>query len=215
MQLCYCVVMKSLCPLCRSIITFTSASSFAHCIHCDAYSKDPYQFLNNTDEKNRYLLHDNTLDNPGYIQFLTPLAQLIQKHVKQDSLGLDYGCGPVFALEKTLNYFANLNHYDLYFHPNKDVFNTTYDFIVLSEVIEHLKRVDEVINRCLECLKPQGMLFIQTQRHDEVKDIDAWYYAKEPTHLFFLSLQTFDFIASQFQLDIIDITPRIVVLKKR
>ena len=207
--------MKSLCPCCRNIITFTSASSFAHCIHCDAYSKDPYQLLNELEEKNRYLLHDNTLDNAGYIQFLTPLAQIIKKHVSHDSLGLDYGCGPVFALEKALDGYTHLNHYDLFFHPNKEVFNTTYDYIVLSEVIEHLKRVDEVIKLCLQSLKSNGMLFIQTLRHDDVKKIDAWWYTKEPTHIFFLSLQTFEFIATHYQLEIIEVTPRIVVLKKR
>jgi SAM-dependent methyltransferase len=207
--------MKHRCPLCYTVLTFTIASSFAHCIECDAYVKDPLTYLNPDQEKKRYLLHENKLDNESYLNFLTPLANLILKHVIPHSLGLDFGCGPVFALEKCLNQNVTLNHYDVYFHPNLDAFKHTYDFIACSEVIEHLHHPKKELERLMQCLKHKGLLFIQTHRHDDVDNIDTWYYGKDPTHVFLISLKTCEHIAYMFNCEIIEVTPRCVVFKKR
>lgn len=207
--------MKHRCPLCHSIITYTSASSYARCVECDAYVKDPLTYLTPTQEVERYRLHKNTLDNPAYLNFLTPLSELIKKHMSPNSEGLDFGCGPVFALEKCLDHVVKLNHYDVFFHPNTDAFKRTYDFIACSEVIEHLHQPKKELERLFECLKPQGKLFVQTHRHDDVIDFKNWYYAKDPTHVFIVSIKTCEHIAHMFNVDLIEVTPRIVVYQKR
>ena len=93
--------MKYSCPLCKSILTYSNVE-FARCVHCDAYVRNPMSYLNHSDEHERYKLHKNTLDNEPYLNFLTPLSLLVRKHVVQGSIGLDFGCGPVFAMEKLL-----------------------------------------------------------------------------------------------------------------
>ncbi|MBS3972899.1 MAG: class I SAM-dependent methyltransferase [Erysipelotrichia bacterium] len=207
--------MKHRCPLCYSILTFTSASSFSRCIECDAYVKNPLSYLTPSQDIERYKLHKNSLDNQSYLDFLTPLANLILKHVPSHSLGLDFGCGPVFALEKCLNHKVNLQHYDLYFYPHLDAFKHTYDFIECSEVIEHLHHPKKELERLIQCLKHEGLLFIQTHRHDEVDHLESWYYAKDPTHVFLISLKTCEHIAHMFNCEIIEVTPRCVVFQKR
>lgn len=144
---CYRNSMKHRCPLCYTILTYTSASTFARCIECDAYVKDPFTYLSSDNEKKHYDNHQNSCDNADYLAFLTPLAHLIEHHCDTFAYGLDFGCGPVFALQSCLSASKKLDHYDFYYHPNMKVFSNTYDFIVLSEVIEHLHQPYKELKR--------------------------------------------------------------------
>lgn len=211
-MICYGYIMKYLCPLCKNILTY-STYEFARCIECDAYVRNPMTYLNRSDEHERYKLHKNTLDNEPYLNFLTPLSNLVRAHVSRGSLGLDFGCGPVFAMEKLLSDSVTLNHYDAFFHPNEDALTQQYDFIILSEVIEHFHHPHQELQRLRKILKPNGYLFIQTHRHDDISSINNWYYAKDPTHVFLCSLKTCQSIADMFDFKMITVTSRVVVLQ--
>ena len=204
--------MKYSCPLCKSILTY-STYEFARCVQCDAYVRNPMTYLNRNDEHDRYKLHKNTLDNEPYLNFLTALSLLIKEHVSPGSIGLDFGCGPVFAMEKLLSDTYSLNHYDVFFHPNEDALQHQYNLIILSEVIEHFHHPYKELQRLRNLLKPQGLLFIQTHRHDEISSINNWYYAKDPTHVFLCSLKTCQMIADMFDFKIIETTQRCVILQ--
>jgi SAM-dependent methyltransferase len=211
-MICYGYIMKYHCPLCKSILTYSSYE-FARCLVCDAYVRNPMTYLNHSDEHERYKLHENTLDNQPYLNFLTPLSQLVKEHVSEGSLGLDFGCGPVFAMEKLLKDTVSLNHYDAFFYPNEDVLNEPYDFIILSEVIEHFHHPAKELKRLRSLLKPQGLLFIQTHRHDDIPSVNNWYYAKDPTHVFLCSLKTCQCIADMFDFKMKVVTSRCVILQ--
>lgn len=204
--------MKYDCPLCGSFLP-VPRDEFMHCFKCDAFVRNSMTYLNRSAEHDHYKLHKNSLDNESYLNFLTPLSLLIKKHVSQGSFGLDFGCGPVFAMEKLLSYSYPLNHYDPFFHPNDHVLKISYDFIILSKVIEHFHHPHQEFKALRTMLKSRGLLFIQTHRHDDIPSINHWYYAKDPTHVFLCGLKTFQVIAEMFNLNIIEITNRCVVLQ--
>lgn len=71
---------------------------------------DPKDRLKSDDEKGRYDLHNNDVNDAGYRKFLSRLADPIDERVSKMSRGLDFGCGPV---RRMLNVFAIFEKFDL------------------------------------------------------------------------------------------------------
>jgi hypothetical protein len=99
----------------------------------------PYQVLSPKEEKSVYDLHDNSLDDPGYRRFLARLFRPLSQRLAPNSSGLDFGSGPGPTLSVM---FEEAGHsieiYDPFFAPETMLLHRQYDFIVASEVVEHL-----------------------------------------------------------------------------
>jgi 2-polyprenyl-3-methyl-5-hydroxy-6-metoxy-1,4-benzoquinol methylase len=148
-------------------------------------------------EKAVYDQHQNSVDDPGYRQFLSGSFLAVADRVPAGARGLDFGCGPGPALADMLQgegYPVAL--YDVYYYPDKSVLGRQYDFICLTEVIEHLGRPAMVLPELWDMLCDRGWLVIQTQR---VRNRDAfirWRYPDDPTHIAFYAETTFAWLAN-------------------
>lgn len=94
---------------------------FYHCQHCGIIFKDPYFWLNQSEEKQRYGLHHNVIENEGYVRYFDPLFEFLkqvefEKKYLQPRI-LDYGCGPTPVLSQLMQ--NNLIH----FNENTDPLN--------------------------------------------------------------------------------------------
>ena len=65
-----------------------------HCQVCDLVFRDPETYLDKFEEKARYETHNNSIESPGYVKFLTPAVEILKPYLSESSEGLDFGCGP-------------------------------------------------------------------------------------------------------------------------
>lgn len=184
-------------------------SSYWHCRECDYRFLEPSQRLSREDEKIRYALHDSPIGDAKYFQYLEPLLTLVKKSLPQESINasnqvsriLDFGSGPNSVIQ---NHFQNqdceISLYDSFFWPNENALQPhSFDVIVLSEVIEHLQNPDEELVRLKACLRPGGSLCISTQLYIEGRDFNSWGYRRDPTHIGFFSIKTFEWITHKYE----------------
>jgi len=104
--------------------------------------------------------------------------------------------------------------YDPFFAPDKTVLESTYDYIVCCEVMEHFHDPKLEIDRLTALLKPNGLLIIMTLVYHEGINFTNWHYRKDPTHIFIYTPETIQFIAEKKKLTILELTDRLIVLKK-
>ena len=78
------------------------ARSYHRCEDCEATFLDPAHFLNADSERTEYEQHQNLPGDPGYVRFLSQVAQPLLARLPPHSSGLDYGCGPGPVLAQML-----------------------------------------------------------------------------------------------------------------
>ena len=180
------------CPLCGHSSTSAfhrdKTREYRLCRQCGMVFVPPEFYLTAQLERADYDLHRNEVDDPGYRKFLSRLAEPMLKKLAPASRGLDFGCGPGPALAAM---FTEAGHrvslYDVFYQPNPDALEQSYQFITATEVVEHLHRPGEVLARLWHMLEPGGYLGIMTKL---VRDADAfanWHYKNDPTHVCFFS----------------------------
>ena len=177
--------------------------------------KDRQLFLSAKEEKERYLTHNNDVNDKNYQAFTSLITNEILTQFTPNHLGLDYGCGtgPVISSQLRKQDY-NVNLYDPFFYPNKAYKNYTYDYIFSCEVFEHFYQPKKEISHLLSLLKPKGKLLIMTHLYHEQIDFSNWYYRNDPTHVFIYTKETMQFIAKEFQLKIEQVSERLTVFSK-
>jgi len=78
------------------------------------------------------------------------------------------------------------------------VLNSTYDFIVSCEVIEHFYNPAQEFKLLNKLLKKHAPLVVKTDLHDSNTNFDTWYYRLDPTHVAFYSVQTLEWIRNSY-----------------
>ena len=196
-QACSCVLCDS-----NEIQTYYSNEnlSYLQCLNCDLVFLPNSFHLNNTDEKSRYDLHQNNVNDIGYRSFLSTVFGPVDKYIEPDAKGLDFGSGPGPTLSlmfEDKGYKVDL--YDKYYADNKQVFGKTYDFITATEVLEHLDNPKDEIDRLFSMLNTNGVLAVMTQLLDEKIDFATWHYKNDPTHICFFSKKTLHYLAKKYK----------------
>lgn len=177
--------------------------------------KDEQYYLSPKEEKERYLTHNNDVNDEGYQEFTSRITNEIIENFQEHHLGLDFGSGsgPVISHQLgKLNY--NVKLYDPFFYPLDEYKNFRYEYIFSCEVFEHFQQPRKEIHHLLSLLKKDGYLLIMTHLYDQSIDFQNWYYRNDPTHVFIYTEKTMQFIATQFQLSIEKITERLTVFSK-
>jgi SAM-dependent methyltransferase len=187
------------CPLCAG-----GAAPFApgtargalRCGTCALTFVPDAAHLSREAEKARYAEHDNRPDDPGYREFLDRLLKPLTERLRPGAEGLDFGCGPgptasVMMRERG---FA-MTDYDPYFRPDEAALGRTYDFIVSTEVFEHLRRPAETLGLLDRLLRPDGLLAVMTTFLADDDGFATWWYAKDPTHIAFYKEETLRWLA--------------------
>ncbi len=193
------------CLLCQSEAREFEAD-YLHCPNCDLRFLNPARHLGREEESARYDLHLNHSEDPAYQRFVSPAVELIKARISPPTLGLDFGCGAdsaVIRLLRDANY--EINAYDPLYFPNENVLQKKYGFIVATEVLEHLHRPVEVLQRLKDMLEPDGALVLMTHIYSEKINFSTWYYRRDPTHVAFYSAKTFKWIEKRFAFQSLEI----------
>ena len=168
------------------------------CSNCSLLFVPPEFHVSPEREKARYEEHNNEPDSVGYSAFLERITLPIKESFKPPATGLDFGCGPTTVLADILKEDGfDMDVYDLFYAPEKHVLEKKFDFIVTTEVVEHLSKPLEVFEKLLSMLLPGGMLAVMTRLHDDSIDFKGWHYKNDPTHISFFSVETFEWLSNQ------------------
>jgi SAM-dependent methyltransferase len=206
------------CPLCNNKAVFflsVNLIGFWKCENCGLIYKEPHSRLNRDIEKKRYLFHQNSIADRGYIDFLNQLIIPLLNFVRPEDSGLDFGCGHTPVLSEILKINSyNCDVYDPFFFPNAD-FSKKYDFIVSTEAFEHFFYPEKELRLISSILKPNAILGIMTELYDQISDFHNWYYHKDPTHVCFFGNKSMKFICKKYGyiIEYCD-NKRVIILRK-
>jgi len=208
------------CPLCytesfQPDVEGPKGRLFHLCENCMLVFEEKSNLPNRDEEKERYLEHENSIHQKGYVTHLNQAIKPALKYLKPGFRCLDYGCGPVPTLNKLVEKegFA-CEFYDPIFFPENSL--GTYDFVFATECFEHFFRPANELKKLGGLLKPGGFLVVMTQFWKETTKFKGWRYANDPTHVVFYHEQTFRFIAAHFGFEILEIiNDRVVILQKK
>lgn len=180
-----------ICPVCSEPKSFPydedKFRTYHLCSNCSLIYVPREKILSFQDEASRYDAHENDEDSLNYRDYLTQTAKGIWDIVGKKSKGLDFGCGKTVLLEKIFEgHGIEMDSYDLYFHPKEDIWKNKYDFIILSEVVEHLSHPTEVMKKLSKILNRHGRIFIKTKLYPpDPVTFHNWFYKRDMTHVQF------------------------------
>lgn len=204
-----------LCSLCNSAtrnFEVIKEREYVQCINCKAILLSPESYLSPQEEKSRYRFHNNDVNDPGYLSFVSPVIDKIRSDMPTDSTGLDFGCGtgPVIASELEKSGY-NIRLYDPYFQPNRTFLDKQYDFIICCEVMEHFQKPLEEFRLLRSLLKPEGKLYCKTAVWNEAINFNSWYYKDDPTHVIFYNRESLLWIRENLEFSSVDIYDELMV----
>jgi hypothetical protein len=209
------------CPLCLSSninLFFTDHQKynckklqieFFRCEVCSLIFKD--KVLDLAEQKSRYSKHQNHLTE-DYRNFLLRLWNPLKRHLATNAKGLDFGCGPFPAAEIIItNDNFNCRSYDPLFQPDQNLLKLKYDFVFCSEVVEHFAQVAKDWNTLRGLVQKSSLIGIMTAFAP--LDFANWHYHRDPTHVSFYCENTFNWIAKNYALEIIETAPNVCIFK--
>lgn len=188
------------CILCESGHLRILETEYWVCEDCGLIFKNPDSRLSHDEERERYSLHQNTIDNEGYIRFLSGVVEIVKSRVPKGALGLDYGCGPGPVLAELLRRERySMEIFDPFFAP-KDLsaMSHAFDFVTCTEAAEHFYSPGREFEAIFALLKPNGFLVLQTELVPKEISIKDWYYARDPTHVALFTDKTILYLKNQY-----------------
>ncbi len=178
-----------ICSLCGAdeIEDFTTVSDrilYHRCRNCSYISRDEAHRLSADDEKKRYQLHNNSPDNPGYVEWINRFLDFIFKSpLPGGRLILDFGSGPepvMAGMMENLGYRVFTE--DPFFSPEKP--GGCFQLITSLEVFEHLQNPYETLVHLASRLTENGRLCISTEFiPDDMGRFEYWRYRSDETHI--------------------------------
>jgi hypothetical protein len=164
--------------------------------------------------RSRYEKHRNGPGDPGYVRFLNRAVERTLPHLASGMRGLDYGCGPAptlgLLMEREGMPCAN---YDPIFRPDPPA--GPFDFLIATEVVEHVSHPAADWRHMQDLLKPGGVLTVMTEFWTSLDAFPTWAYANDFTHVAFHHPRTIDWICGAMGFRALNWEdPRVVVLRK-
>lgn len=210
--------MNSRCRLClgeTSLYYKETDREFVVCNNCESVQLLPEYFISAKAEEDRYLTHNNDVEDRRYQEFVEPITSRISGNFTSKHIGLDYGCGtgPVAATELGKKGYT-VKLYDPFFHPDTAVLETFYDFIICCEVMEHFFEPGQEFSRLSQILNAGGKLYCKTSLFSEEIDFKSWYYKNDPTHVFFYTGKSLEWIRKNMNFSTVEILPKVIVFSK-
>lgn len=207
------------CPLCRhTAVRFYHRDKFREyyqCANCALVFVPPQFHLSPQAEKSNYDLHENCLEDTGYQRFLNRCAAPLLERLPPQAAGLDFGCGPAPLLARMLERAGHkVSTYDLYYRPDASVLEHRFDFIVSTEVVEHLAAPMTVLEMLWQRLNQGGLLALMTKLVASRERFSSWHYIRDPTHIVFFSVETFQWLAKYFRAELEFYGRDVIFLKK-
>ena len=170
---------------------------FYQCVNCRSVQVDANMLPSLSEEKQRYGLHQNTIEDKGYVSFLTPLVNAVADLHSKFEKGLDFGSGPEPVLTQMLQKRGyNIEAYDPVFLRKTELLKHKYDYIICCEVIEHFHNPDKEFSLLSDLLERGGSLLIKTNVLTEETNFGSWWYKNDITHVFFYTSETLKHISN-------------------
>ncbi len=191
------------CPLCESpttVAVFADKKRSYQLCECCGLVFVPDDFILDPDlEKAEYDKHENSPDDPAYRQFLNRCLEPVLQSMPKKAQGLDFGCGP----GPTLSLMAaeqgySIKNYDPFYAADSSLLKLKYNFITLTEVIEHVREPRTVLSLLDSMLCAGGVIAIMTKRRAEPERFHSWHYKNDPTHIRFYNVESFEWIARHY-----------------
>jgi len=191
--------------------------TYYHCHDCEYIFKSPECYQDFSVQKERYTLHENDEADTGYQAYFQRFLNFVLPLVGQSKAALDFGCGASSLLSKMLEKEGiSCDYYDPIYHPDTLNDNKKYEFIVSTEVFEHLHQPKEVFEGLVERLEVGGYLALQTQFHpNEVEAFKKWYYHQDSTHIVFFTAQTFKVLCKKYGVEFMSDNGKNMVLMRK
>ncbi|MDZ7762022.1 MAG: class I SAM-dependent methyltransferase [Desulfovermiculus sp.] len=193
-----------ICPLCFRGHTLLfhrdRQRRYYHCTHCHVVFVPQEEHITLQEEKARYDRHNNDEQDPGYRKFVSRVLVPLKQYVPPPAEGLDFGCGPgpaLAALCREAGYTMDI--FDPFYAPNHKVWDTTYDFLTCTEVVEHLRHPGITLPQVWSLLRPGGCMGIMTKLVNSHSAFINWHYIRDETHIAFYSPATFRWLADKFK----------------
>jgi hypothetical protein len=190
------------CPLCGGAArAFLAAGGrdYRRCAECALTFLSAAQHADPARERARYAEHRNAPDDPGYRAFLDRLLGPLTALLAPGAEGLDYGCGPGPTASTMMRERGfSMTDYDPFFAPDAGALARAYDFVVCTEVLEHLRRPADDLERLDALLKPGGALGAMTGVLEDDAAFADWWYRRDFTHIAFYRPETLAWIARRF-----------------
>lgn len=152
--------------------------------------------LSPSDEKREYDKHQNGPEDTGYQAFLARLVTPMLAYLAVGSSGLDFGCGPgpatpaMFAKKE-----ISIDLYDPIYVASFASRAQHYDFVICTEVAEHMRQPRQSWDQLRYCVKCGGLVGIMTKLVINRERFQYWHYKNDPTHIAFYSHKTLAWIA--------------------
>jgi hypothetical protein len=192
-------------------------SKYIFCKICEYICLKKAYIVNETDEKKRYLLHNNS-NNLGYIRmFNNFITKAILPFCNNNINSLDFGCGSVPVLAELLKERKfNVDIYDKYFFKDKIYQGKKYDLITITEVIEHLYDPLKYFRLFINHLNKNGIIAGTTLFHHNNSELfEKWWYKNDITHVSFYSEKTIRYIANILNLNVLLIDDKNIFVLSR
>lgn len=203
------------CTLCSGNSIPFFQDRYFRCTTCNGVFMDSEFFVESTEEKQRYEEHNNDIHDPGFQKFVAPITESVLKDFHQNAIGLDFGSGTAPVISHVLSQMGyEMYQYDVFFAPDEETLTRKYDFIACCEVVEHFHKPGQEFKLLRSLLKPSGKLYIMTNMITKPDRFENWYYRRDPTHVFFYTPETFEYIKEEFGFDGLTIDKRLIILSK-
>jgi SAM-dependent methyltransferase len=185
--------------------------SYFRCENCFSIFMHPEHYPSYEEEKMRYQLHNNDVTDTGYQKFVMPIVNAVKKRFTHKHKGLDFGAGTGPVASKLLqDEHYNIALYDPIFHNYPEKLNSSYDYIVCCEVIEHFHTPRKEFKLLKSLLKSRGVLYCMTEIYNENIDFLNWYYKNDETHVFFYQKSTLEWIMRNFGFSNVNVKGRFI-----
>jgi len=190
------------CPLCGSgsrQVLLTHIGRYMECPVCLSVFLHPNDRLDEEAERARYLLHDDDVHDPGHRDFIRPLIDEVLERTVPGQAVLDYGAGKGPIVTVMLNEQGRIAFpYDPFFWNDSDLLAVRYGAIACCEVIEHFHCPGKEFGLLRDLLVEGGSLICMTCPLTEGMDLAHWHYKEDPTHVFFYSDGSLEWIKDEF-----------------
>ncbi len=188
---------------------------YQKCNVCSIIFVSSKYHVSRIEEGARYEEHNNDPNDKGYRDFLSQIAKPINEYFPNGANGLDFGCGPTPLLAQILGELGfEMDVFDPFYAIDKSVFDRDYDFVVSTEVFEHLSKPLIEIRKLLEIIKPDGLLAIMTLPYTESIDFHKWHYKNDATHICFYTIETFDWLSNHLDISYDQVGNNIFIFRR-
>lgn len=156
-------------------------------------------------------MHTTKIDE-GYKKFVSPIITQVVQDFQRQHKGLDFGAGRSKIVTKLLrehNY--DIVSFDPFFENKTELLEERYDYITSCEVIEHFYDPKKEFTLLKSMLKEGGKLCLMTELYNDNIDFASWYYKNDPTHVFFYTRETLQWIQKAYGFKGLKIEKRLIV----